>query len=296
LNPASILAGAADGLLPVGQDCEIPSVDWWISSRCNLACDFCYGPVPRKDPIERREAILAALRHCSAPVVTFCGGEPLLVRKVDQYAAALAAQGKFTVLNTNGSLLRKRLGLGFELTFAMVGISVDGSTEAIHRAMRGSSADLGEALLAAEIVARDPGTRLKLGTVVSNVNRDDLLSIARIVRDLRPDIWRLYQYSSRGAQNFGQQRHQLPEKEFQNLADQATAVAAPVPTARSSEAQTVGCFIVDPDGNVLQPVGGDYAYRGNCLTEPLDDIWNKIPARSAIMANKRWLSILTSRT
>src|ERR1700730_11978871 len=92
----------------------IPSVDWWVTSRCNLACDFCYGPVPGRDPVERREAILSALRNCSAPVVTFCGGEPLLVRKVDQYAASLSARGKYTVLNTNGSLLRKRLSQGFQ--------------------------------------------------------------------------------------------------------------------------------------------------------------------------------------
>jgi hypothetical protein len=50
---------------------------------------------------------------------------------------------------------------------------------------------------------------------------------------------------------------------------------------------------VDPDGNVLQPAGPEYIRIGNCLEEPLDDIWAKNPARLAIMANKRWLSVLT---
>ena len=81
---------------------EIPSVDWWLTSHCNLACDFCYGPVPGKDPVDRREAILGALAASSARVVTFCGGEPLLVRRIDQYADTLAQRGKATVLNTNG--------------------------------------------------------------------------------------------------------------------------------------------------------------------------------------------------
>ena len=130
-------------------------MDWWITSRCNLACDFCYGPVPSRDPVERREGILAALRNCSAPVVTFCGGEPLLVRKIDQYAASLSTYGKYTVLNTNGLLLRKRLSQGFQMAFDVVGISIDGSTQAIHRAMRGPNADLDEALSAAEAISRD---------------------------------------------------------------------------------------------------------------------------------------------
>lgn len=294
MNSADISAAAADALLPAGRDdARIPSVDWWITSRCNLACDFCYGPVPRRDPIERREAILLALGNCPAPVVTFCGGEPLLVRKVDEYAASLSAHGKYTVLNTNGSLLRRRLSQGFQLSFDMVGISIDGSTQAIHRAMRGPNADLREALCAAEVISRAADTRLKLATVVSDVNRGDLPALARIVRDLQPDIWRLYQYSNRGAQNIGQQRHSIPADEFAELADHVAALASPVPTACSSETQTAGCLIVDPDGNVLQPSDAGYEHRGNCLKEPLEDIWAKIPARSVILSNKQWLAALT---
>jgi MoaA/NifB/PqqE/SkfB family radical SAM enzyme len=295
LNPASLVSAAANTLPPTGRDdARIPSVDWWITSRCNLACDFCYGPAPGRDPVERREAILSALRNCSAPVVTFCGGEPLLVRRVDQYAASLSSHGKYTVLNTNGSLLRKRLSRGFQLAFDVVGISIDGSTQTIHRAMRGPNADLGEALSAAEVISQDSGARLKLATVVSDVNRDDLPALAMIVRDLQPDIWRLYQYSSRGAQNIGQQRHSLSADDFEELVDHVAMLASPVPTARSSETQTAGCLIVDPDGNVLQPSGVGYEHRGNCLTETLDDIWAKIPARSVILANKQWLYALTA--
>ncbi len=294
LDAGGTSAEAAGTPLSAGPKAEIPSVDWWITSHCNLACDFCYGPVPRKDPIERRSAILEALAACSARAVTFCGGEPLLIRKIDQYAATLAQCGKSTVLNTNGQLLRTRLDQGFRLgNFAMAGISIEGSTPAIHRAMRGKNADLDEVIEAARIVTKEPDVSLKLATVVSGVNRDNLPALARTVRDLAPDIWRLYQYSNRGAQNFGQQRHWLPEDEFQRLVKKATELAAPVPTAPSTEAETEGCLIVDPDGSVLQPVGTEYVCRGNCLEEPLDDIWAAIPARSTIINNKRWLSILT---
>jgi MoaA/NifB/PqqE/SkfB family radical SAM enzyme len=266
-----------------------------MTSHCNLACDFCYGPVPGKDPVERRPEILQQLAASSARVVTFCGGEPLLVRKIDEYAAALALRGKSTVLNTNGELLRKRLDQGFRLAgFTMVGISIEGSTPEVHRAMRGRNADFHEVIEAARLVTKEPGVRLKLATVVSRVNRDDLPSLARTVRDLAPDIWRLYQYSRRGEQNYGQQRHWLPDDEFRQLVKTVTDLAAlEVPTAPSSEAETEGCLIVDPAGNVLQPVGDRYLRLGNCLEEPLDRIWAEIPARSTIINNKRWLSVLS---
>lgn len=294
LNAGGTLAGSADAPLPAGPKAEIPSVDWWTTSHCNLACDFCYGPVPGKDPVERRPEILEALAASSARVVTFCGGEPLLLRKIGEYAATLRQCGKATVLNTNGELLRRRLDQGLKLAdFAMVGISVEGSTPEMHRAMRGEKADFDEVIEAARLVGKEPGVSLKLATVVSGVNRDDLPDLARTVRDLAPDVWRLYQYSSRGDQNIGQQRHRLADDEFQSLVKEVADLATPVPTAPSAEAETEGCLIVDPAGNVLQPAGARYVRRGNCLEEPLDRIWAEIPARSTIINNKRWLSVLS---
>lgn len=294
LNAGGTLAEAAGTLSSGGAGAGIPSVDWWMTSHCNLACDFCYGPVPGKDPVERRPAILEALAASSARVVTFCGGEPLLIRRIDQYAAVLARLGKSTVLNTNGQLLRTRLDQGLTLAnFTMAGISIDGSTPAVHRAMRGENADLDAVMDAIRLVRKEPGVSMKLATVVSGVNRDNLPELAATVRDLAPDVWRLYQYSSRGDLNSGQQRHRLPEHDFQRLAETAVRLAAPVPTAPSTETESAGCLIVDPAGNVLQPAGAGYVRRGNCLEESLDDIWAEIPARAAIISNKRWLSVLT---
>jgi MoaA/NifB/PqqE/SkfB family radical SAM enzyme len=288
------VAEAARTPLSAGETNPIPSVDWWTTSRCNLACDFCYGPVPGKDPVERRDDILEALAASSARAVTFCGGEPLLLRKIGEYAAALRQRGKSSVLNTNGELLRRRLDRGLRLAdFALVGISLEGSTPEVHRAMRGQKADFDEVIEAARLVSKEPGVSLKLATVVSRVNRENLPDLARTVHDLAPDVWRLYQYSSRGDQNTGQQRHSIKNDEFEHLVKEAATLAAPVQTAPSAESETEGCLIVDPAGNVLQPAGSTYQRRGNCLEEPLDRIWAQIPARSTIISNKRWLSVLS---
>lgn len=293
MDAARTLAGVLGPPLVVRPEGRIPAVDWWITSHCNLACDFCFGPVPGRDPVERREAILRALAASSAEVVTFCGGEPLLIREIGQYAADLRQRQKTTVLNTNGQLLRRCLDRGLELTdFTMVGISIDGPVPVVHSAMRGRNANLDEALAAARLVKNQPGVRLKIATVISDVNRDALPALARIVHSLRPEVWRLYQYSRRGDQNFGQQRHSIANEEFQLLAKEAANLAAPLPTAPSTEAETEGCLIVDPAGNVLLPTGDRYERIGNCLEKPLDEIWASIPAQETIIDNKRWLSIL----
>jgi MoaA/NifB/PqqE/SkfB family radical SAM enzyme len=288
----------------------IPSVDWWITSQCNLACDFCYGPEPEKDSVRRqaeilkRDEIFKALEDSSARVVTFCGGEPLLVDKISKYAATLKQHGKFAVLNTNGQLLQKRLrdqhpDRAFRMAdFAMIGISVDGSTPDIHNTMRGGRGgkpNLDKVLQAARLVVREPGVELKIATVMSKVNRQDLPALAEIVRRLNPAIWRLYQYSGRGSWNIGQQRHRLEDDEFQLLAEEAEHLAKPVPTVRSTEAQSEGCLIVDSVGNVLQPTHAGYVQHGSCLDQPLDRIWADIPTQSTIIDNKRWLAVLPRR-
>src|SRR5690242_9811201 len=294
LDAGGTLAEAVVAPLEAGPKAEIPSVDWWTTSHCNLMCDFCYGPVPGNDPVELRYDILQAIAASSARAVTFCGGEPLLVKKVDEWASILRQHGKSTVLNTNGELLRRRLGQGFKLgNFDLVGISIEGSTPEVHRAMRGGKADFDEVMEAAGVVAAEPGVSLKIGTVVSGVNRENLPALARTVRGLSPDVWRLYEYSSRGDQNRGQQRHWLPDGEFERLTEEAAALAAPVSTAPSTEAETEGCLIVDPAGNVLQPDGAGYFRLGNCLTEPLDSIWAEMATRATIIRNKRWLSLLS---
>jgi MoaA/NifB/PqqE/SkfB family radical SAM enzyme len=294
LGPGGRAASAVPSRPPTAPPVKVPAVDWWITSRCNLACDFCYGPEPGKDPVALRGQILSAIAACSTDVVTFCGGEPLLVRDVDVYARQLADSGKRTVLNTNGSLLVKRLAQGFGLAFSAVGLSIDGSTETMHRAMRGVKADLKVVLDAAEKVLDESGISLKLATVVSAVNQHDLPSLADLVAKLKPDIWRLYQYSVRGAQNSGQQRHTLSGDDFREIAAAAARRAAPVLTMPASEELTAGCLIVDPAGNVLLPTASGYAQQGNCLKEPIDEIWAKVASQGTIVENKRWHSVLDS--
>ena len=271
--------------------------DWRVTSQCTLACDFCYGPVPGNDPVDSRPNILRALKASSADVITFCGGEPLMVREVGDYAAELKAAGKRTILNTNGSLLHSRLRQGMPMAFDVIGLSLDGSTEAMHREMRGRRADFRAVLDAVQIVSGYPGIELKIATVVSNVNQEDIPALGLLVRELRPTIWRLYQYTEIGAYNHGQARHRIPTAKFINIARRASAVVSPIKDikvfASTADQQGPGCLIISMDGTVFQATQKLDVVYGNCLETPLDQIWHNIPRSQAIIQNKRWHSALS---
>jgi MoaA/NifB/PqqE/SkfB family radical SAM enzyme len=272
---------------------KIPSIDWWITSRCNLHCDFCYGPVPETDPRDLRTHISNAISSAPAAAVTFCGGEPLLVRELPAIARHQQEAGKLTVLNTNGELLRRRFRTTAELPFDIVGISVDGPDEKVHSQMRGVEADFAETLAAATWLAEDRASpRRKIGTVVSRVNAPSLVALASLVRQIAPDIWRLYQYSPWCPRNGGHARHHLDNVSFADAVERASAVCDPVPVQSSPVPMTGGCLIVDPYGRVLCTKDDAYIAIGNCIEEPIEEIWDRSP-QAVVRDNKRWLEGVT---
>lgn len=79
---------------------------------CNLACVGC-GRI-REYAASAAAAMplaecLAAARECGAPMVSICGGEPLLYPEIAELVGGLRRQRRFVFLCTNGLLLRRFL-------------------------------------------------------------------------------------------------------------------------------------------------------------------------------------------
>ncbi|HOY60499.1 MAG TPA: radical SAM protein, partial [Verrucomicrobiota bacterium] len=79
---------------------------------CNLSCTGC-GRIREystslKDMVPL-EACLAAAAECGAPMVSICGGEPLIYPRVEALVEGLLAQGRIVYVCTNGVLMRRKL-------------------------------------------------------------------------------------------------------------------------------------------------------------------------------------------
>jgi len=80
---------------------------------CNLACRGCARANEYRDTIDQQLSVaecLDSLDECGAPVVSICGGEPLLYAEIGRLAAGILARGKHIYLCTNGLRLVDRLG------------------------------------------------------------------------------------------------------------------------------------------------------------------------------------------
>ncbi|WCJ58162.1 adenosyl-hopene transferase HpnH [Fontisphaera persica] len=79
---------------------------------CNLTCTGC-GRIREystslKDMMSLEDC-LAAAQECDAPMVSICGGEPLIYPKIEELVNGLLAQGRIVYICTNGVFMRRKL-------------------------------------------------------------------------------------------------------------------------------------------------------------------------------------------
>ncbi len=79
---------------------------------CNLTCTGC-GRIREYESTIREvvpvEKCVAAAEECGAPIVSICGGEPMIYKDIGVLTRELIARRKHVILCTNGMFIRKRI-------------------------------------------------------------------------------------------------------------------------------------------------------------------------------------------
>src|SRR5713226_5928005 len=80
--------------------------------RCNLACAGC-GKIQYPAQILKKhltvEQCLKAVDECGAPIVSICGGEPMIYPEIGRLTSEILGRKKHIYLCTNGMFIRKHL-------------------------------------------------------------------------------------------------------------------------------------------------------------------------------------------
>jgi len=80
---------------------------------CNLTCTGCGRIREYQQTITQTLSVAECLRavdECRAPIVSICGGEPMIYPPLGKLVEQLLDRGKFIYLCTNGMFIEKRLG------------------------------------------------------------------------------------------------------------------------------------------------------------------------------------------
>src|SRR5258708_3486510 len=79
---------------------------------CNLTCTGC-GRIREystslKDMMSLEDCLASAI-ECDAPMVSICGGEPLIYPKIEELVSGILEQGRIVYICTNGMFMRKKM-------------------------------------------------------------------------------------------------------------------------------------------------------------------------------------------
>jgi hopanoid biosynthesis associated radical SAM protein HpnH len=96
---------------------------------CNLTCSGCGRIREYKEHMSKTVSLVQCLKavdDCGAPVVSICGGEPLLYPDISLLVGKTLEKGRVVYLCTNGQLLTKRIGLLMPHPMFNINVHVDG--------------------------------------------------------------------------------------------------------------------------------------------------------------------------
>ena len=106
---------------------------------CNLSCAGCGRIREYSDRLRERLSVdecLASVDECGAPVVSICGGEPLIYPEIETLVAEILGRKRHIYLCTNGTLLAKKLSGLRPNGRLFLNVHLDGM-EATHDRMAG---------------------------------------------------------------------------------------------------------------------------------------------------------------
>lgn len=229
------------------------------TAKCNLACDFCYGPyheTPDALSTQQWLDIFDFFAQGGTEAIVFTGGDPLIRRDIGTLMQGAKELQYETTLSSNTLLLPRKAKKVLPYT-DKIGIPTDGSTPEKHALMRNGrkGKESFTASLSAQKIVREfnPDIEITMRTVVSNVNLDDIGAIGDLLETRTElfDRWKLYQFApvSIGAEQ--RDKHEISDNVFTKTITQLQS-RYDFPIVGQSNQQRVGRYIfVDPQGGIF---------------------------------------------
>lgn len=256
------------------------SVCWNITKRCNENCLYCYRDQDSEELLfDDKRKVIDKVMDAGIYKLTFAGGEPLLVAEIRELIQYAKFRGLIVSLTTNGMLLKDEL-LDFCLeNLDWLTLSLDGADEDIQTMMTRSTGHVkrvSNILSYAESFEKKK-CKIKINTVVSDVNKNQVADIARIISTFHVDRWKLFQFVPlRGMAKKYESLFYISDQYFDEVIKEIRKCMGEGKTIISiSNRQNIesAYFVIFPNGDIKISQGLKDQVIGNALTDDLKQLW-----------------------
>lgn len=258
------------------------TIDYMITARCNLKCPFCYGPDPNMaGELSLREKcfLIEQLAKRNVTRIIIAGGEPLVSSDILELAPLIRAHGIALGLQTNGFYLERLRTLIPFLDW--LALPIDGVSSDVQSFMRTSSSQLQKTRRAADIfrALAPQNTKLKIGTVLTPRNINELDQIAGEVARIAPNVWKIYQVRPRGAATHKMDQLHLDRIRIEEALLPIRNKFGAAPAVSFVDESVRAYLIVNPDSECLIPLVDKYKSCGHLLDRATmhfrEEVWVK---------------------
>lgn len=276
------------------------TVDLRVTSHCDMDCSFCHG-APKgivDSPVSDVLKALDRLKLVGVERVVISGGEPMVRKETPDIIRHAASLGFSVYLSTNGLWFAEKYPL-IEDYLDWIGLPLDGTSVEMNKRMT-RKPRVFESTLSILGYLKDRKNlkhKVKVGTVVSRINIDDILGIGHLLFEqewYQPDVWRLYQFAPRGVGKSNEAVHEISDERFHKIVDLARSTFGSKVSPLSNEDHDFSYFFLNPDMNLVTASRYEFPELGNILnmseTELSDLFDRKLDISQRGRSNREWLT------
>lgn len=272
-------------------------LDLQITGKCNLNCKFCCG-APKNienanfDDVKK---VIDKLASLNVYRIVVTGGEPLIYPYFDQLIKYIKDKNIEIYLSTNAYFLDQHIDVITE-NVSCVGLPLDGSYPELCEDMSRKSDQIKVTTSAIEkIKSKNPNILIKIGTVVSKKNINDLENIKKILENCpyKPDVWRLYEFSPLGVGEINRNEFEITTKEFIETTSKLKENTTIKISTLTNEASNDAYIFLHPNMDIILLSNDKYKKIGNAIEYSEEDFNSLFLSQSKTLynqsQNRKWL-------
>ncbi len=246
-------------------------VNWFVNSRCNLTCEYCFREMELEERgTEDMLALADILAQNNVQRVTIGGGEPLLRKDLEEILARLKQSGIFVSLHTNGTILLPRLDRLKGLV-DILSLPLDSVYERQNRRMRG----IPYVEMIDQIIEATQGKfKLAFKTTATKINARSLHKIYDKISRTDFDYWKVYQFRALNDAKKYENTFELPDEEFEQVKTKLSRYHDPRIHPLSKKEGHQAYVFLDNQGNIstVHPLKEENIQVGNLHTSRLENL------------------------
>lgn len=197
-----------------------------VLEACNFRCRQCFSKFGTKKllPVEGWKKIIDnCIAGANVTEFNIAGGEPMLYPGLVELAKYIRDKGVKVSLITNGSLMNEEWIKNYAWMYETIGFSVDSINDETNRKIgrcnkNGKPIAAGKIVELCELIRKyAPGCRIKINTVVSALNKDEVMS--DFIDEIAADRWKILRMKPFQYNSFSNLDIQVSNEEFEEFVE-----------------------------------------------------------------------------